>query len=319
MKKMFIKDLKSGDGLFGEIFAVKSYKRGTTKNNNPYIDIVLSDNSGTVKGKIWGDDFVYCEDAEEGSVVNISGTVGDYQGELQVRITNLSKIDNYEESDFQPTSQNDTNEMIEGIREFSDKVHDLELQKILKAFWEDKKVVDSYEKAPAAFSVHHAYGGGLIEHTLEMLKIADTLTGIFPSLNKDLLVTGVIFHDLGKIKEYEIGTTISITTEGKLMGHIFIGAELVKSYARKYDTEESTVNDLVHLILSHHGKMEFGSPIIPKSSEAVALYMIDDLSAKVNSVVNQTIDLKNGEFGDFARIFGTELYRTSLKTKEEGK
>lgn len=321
MKKLFVKDLKSGDSIFGELFAVKQYKRGSTKNNRPYIDLILGDNSGTLKAKIWADDFAYCETVKEADIISVTGTIGDFQGERQLKITNLSKVENFENADFQPRSELDPEAMFEKIITVKDSIKDKDLQKLFTAFFEDKEAVLKYKATSAAFINHHAYAGGLLEHTTEMIELAKALCKTAPTLNKELLLTGVVFHDIGKIYEFEVTTTVTITTKGKLHGHIFMGAELVKSYGKKYNLSEEVIDELIHMILSHHGKLEFGSPVLPKTPEAIALGMIDDLSAKMNAAFSQIAGVNDSGscFTEFHRALGTELYISPLTVdKMEG-
>ena len=314
MKKIFVKDIKSGDSLFGELFAIKKYKRGATKNNRPYVDLVLSDCTGDLKAKIWSDDFLYCDSVKELDVVNITGTVGDFQGEKQLRITNLSKVEEYDIEDFLPKSKLDPDKMFQKIIEIEMSLKNDELKKLFKAFLNDKEVVEKYKKISAAVSNHHAYASGLLEHTCEMLDVAKSLVKTRPELNKELLLTGVVFHDIGKVFEYEVEVTVVRTTKGILQGHIFMGAELVKNYGKQYNLSDELMDELIHMMLSHHGKLEYGSPITPKTPEAIALYMIDDLSAKLNAAIFQieAAEGLNSSFTEYHRALGTELYKSSL-------
>lgn len=315
MKKYFVKDLKPGDLLHGELFAVTKKNRLTTRNNDPYIDIVLSDKSGSISAKIWPNDLEKCEDFSEGDIVNISATVVDHQGP-QIKITHLSKIENYDMEDFQPQSENKTEEMLEKLQVRIDSVKDKDLKQIFENFRKDKETFESFQESPAAMSVHHAYKGGLLEHTLEILDTVILLSESYKTLNKDLLIAGAIFHDLGKIYEYKIDTTVQITKEGKLLGHIFMGAEQVRKYGKGINA--STLDELIHMILSHHGKLEFGSPVLPKTPEAILLCMADDISAKLNMATTAIKDADSeSSFTQYHRILGTELYRSEILNEIE--
>ena len=310
MKKIFVSDLKNGDSVFGELFAIKSYKKTATRNNRPYIDITLSDKTGSIKGKIWSDDMPKCESAEESDVVSISATVEDFNGP-QLRITNMTKVDKYDLSDFQPTTDKDIDKMFAEVVGAIKGVKNPKLKKLLQAFLDDKDAVKKYKKSAAGLSVHHAYLGGLLEHTLEILKFADSFYQTQPKLNKDLLTTGIILHDIGKIYEYDINTTIIMTTQGRLLGHIFLGAELVKKYGEQTGISENLLDEVIHLILSHHGKYDFGSPVLPKTPEAIALSRLDDVSAKLNTAFGILAGQEDNElFTAYHRILETELYRS---------
>ena len=227
MKKLFVEDLKVGDSIFGELFAVKSYKKTSTRNNRPYINIELSDKTGSIKGKIWSDDMTNCETVKETDVVSVSAAVEDFNGP-QLKITNLSKVEKYDLADFQPTASKDIEKMFEEITGAIDKIKNPSLKKLLNEFLKDKDTVGKYKKGAGGYTVHHDYLGGLIDHTTEMLSYVPAVCKTHPKVNKDMLITGIIFHDIGKIYDYEVTTTISITPKLKLLGHIFTGAELEK-------------------------------------------------------------------------------------------
>ncbi len=310
MKKIFVSDLKNGDSVFGELFAIKSYKKTATRNNRPYIDITLSDKTGSIKGKIWSDDMPKCESAEESDVVSISATVEDFNGP-QLRITNMTKVDKYDLSDFQPTAPRDIEKMFGEITDAIENIKNPSLKKLLKEFLNDKKTVQEYKKGAGGYTVHHDYPGGLLEHNTEMLYYVPALCKTYPKINKDMLVTGIIFHDIGKIYDYEVTTTIALTPKLKLLGHIFTGAEMVQNYGKSIRMNEELLDEVLHLILSHHGRLEFGSPVLPKTPEAIALGMLDDMSAKLNTAYKalETTGEKD-LFTPYHRILETELYRS---------
>lgn len=310
MKKLFVEDLKVGDSVFGELFAVKSYKKTATRNNRPYIDITLADKTGLIKGKIWSDDMKNCEPVDEGNIVSISATIDEFNGP-QMKVTNMSKVDKYDLADFQPTSDKDVEKMFSEITNAVGKIKNPSLKKLLNEFLNDKDTIEEYKRGAGGYTVHHDYLGGLLDHTTEMLSYVPAIYKTHPKINKDMLVTGIIFHDIGKIYDYEVTTTITLTTKLKLLGHIFTGAEMVKKYGESIRIDEDLLDEVLHLILSHHGKMEFGSPVLPKTPEAIVLSMLDDISAKLNTAYQA---LETGEENDlftgYHRIFETELYRS---------
>lgn len=310
MKELFIEDLKKGDTIFGENFAVKSYRKSATRNNKPYIDLELVDKTGSVKAKIWSDDMATCKTAKEGDVVSVSGTIEEFQGRLQMKITNLQPIDNFELEDYQMISINNTEEMFKEVRDNVSGIKNPHLKKLFENIFEDNDFVENFKKGSAAYTVHHNYVGGLLEHTLEVLEVSKSLIKKFPKLNEDLLISGAILHDVGKVKEFEIGTTIKIKKEGKLLGHIFLGAEFIKSKASE-DMPADLLYELLHLVLSHHGELQFGSPVVPMTAEAVALFTSDYTSSRVNMAYTAIHSGEiSDEFTEYHRQLGTQLYRS---------
>ncbi len=310
MKKIFVEDLKKGDSIFDETFAVKYYKRSATRNNKPYIDIELTDRTGSIRGKIWSDDIARCKETRAGDVVNVSGTVEEFQGRLQFKVTNLDIEKDFELDDFQMKSKNDTDRMYSEIEKAISDIKNPHIKALLEKIFGDEKFADEFRNASAAYTVHHNYVGGLLEHTTEVIDLAKSLLKKFPKLNGDVLIAGSILHDIGKMQEFEVSTTISITTEGKLLGHIFLGTEYAKSRAPE-DMPSDLLNEVLHLILSHHGELQFGSPIVPMTAEAVALAMCDKTSSQVNMAYNAIHEgIITDNFTEYHRQLGTELYRS---------
>lgn len=309
MKKLYISDLKVGDQLFDETFAVKSYKKGATRNNKPFIDVELADNSGTIRGKIWSDDMANTQTAEEGDVVTVNGTIEDFMGTPQFRITNLTKTKEYKIEDLQQKSQFDIEKMWSDIEKGIAEIKNPHLSALCKNIF-DKETIENFKKSPAAYRVHHAYVGGLLEHTWEMLKMAEGLKGHYPKVNMDIINSGILLHDIGKMTEFETETTIVFTDKGRLLGHIFLGAEQVKQKAPK-DIPEDLLTEVLHIILSHHGELEYGSPMVPMTTEAIAVFGIDHASAKLNTAYYHIHGgLGSETYTQYVRQLGTELYRS---------
>ena len=309
MKNFYIKDLKVGLTIFGETFVIKSYKKGSTKQNKPFVDVELVDKTGSIRGKIWSDSIEKCAGCAEGDVAKIDGTIEEFREALQFKITSMTKTTEYDPIDFQKVSEYSTEEMRETIDATIDGVKNQHLKKLLKnVFTEDIK--SAFLESSAAMGYHHAYKGGLAEHTVEMLFLAKPIYERYPKVNKDLLETGILLHDIGKITEYETNLTTIMTTKGKLIGHIFIGAEIVKDKAPK-DMPDVLVDEIVHMILSHHGKLEFGSPVLPRTTEAIVLGNLDLLSSSLNSAYHAINSLEpDEEFTARMNNFGTMLYRS---------
>ncbi len=315
-KKLYINNLINGDAIFGEVFAVKAYKKGATRNNKPFVDIELSDNTGSIKGKIWSDDLGNCDTVKEGDVVEINGTVEEFMGKPQLKITNLKKTDKFKVAELQQKSDFNIEEMWQDVEEVIKKMKNPHLVKLLHNIFKDSKIKNGFKNGPAAYKLHHAYIGGLLEHTWEMLKMAQAIKNHFPKINMDLVNTGIVLHDIGKIEEFEMDTTIIYKNKGKLLGHVFLGTELVKHKASK-DMPEELLDEVLHIILSHHGERQFGSPTVPMTAEAMTVYVFDLASSRVR----MTYDNIHGtggsdEFTQYIPQLGTELYRSPYLDSE---
>ena len=309
MKTLYIKDLKEGLSLFAEDFAVKNLKKLVTKNGKPYYDVELSDRTGTIKAKVWSESIKNTNGLEAGKVFSFDGTVTTDSFGSQVNITKAVENTNIKNSDFVPKSSNDATKMQADFESFANGIKNKHLKKLVWTVYDDD-LYPKFLKAPAAYYIHHAYENGLLEHTLDMLEMSKSVQARYPNINYDLLVTGIIFHDLGKIFEYSLGTSIEVTKQGKLLGHIYMGAEYVKTHAQK-DIPEDLLEEVIHMILAHQGQLEFGSPIKPKTTEAVALYHLDDTSTKINAAYNVIHGLAaNTEFAPYHKQLGVELYRS---------
>ena len=309
MKTLFVKDLKDGMSLFGEDFAVKTFQK-ITKNNTTYIDITLADNTGELKAKAWSDSLPKIATVSEGTVAAITAKVQEHpKFGTQLIVTELAAVSDFNANDFIASSRYDIEEMWSDVTSFRSKIMNKHLKEILNSiFTED--IADKFKTSAAALSVHHGYRGGLSEHTLEMLRLSSSLVSEYPRVNFDLLTTGIILHDFGKIFEYKTDLTVTMTPEGKLLGHIFIGSNYIKEHAPK-DMPQDLLDELIHIILSHHGELEFGSPVKPRTIEAIIVSRLDDTSAKINSAYNVVQGLSSDtKFSPYHKQLGTELYNS---------
>lgn len=310
MKKLFISDLKVGDSIFGEVFAVRTFVKKASRNNKPYYDLELADASGTIKGKIWSDDMANAFAAEDGDVVSVNATVEEFMEAPQLRITNMTKTEKYELGDLQEKTKYDIEEMWKDVEKVISNIKSPHVKALLNSIFGDKELTERFKRSPGAFKIHHNYVGGLLEHTWEMLKMAEPLKKLYPKINMDLVNSGIILHDLGKAYEFEMKTTVLFTNEGKLLGHIFLGAEKIKEYTPK-DMPEDLLDEILHSVLAHIGQKEYGSPIVPMTPEAMAVFVIDYASSKLSL----SYKLLGGEFGsemftEYSPHLKTELYRS---------
>jgi len=311
MKKRFIADLKKGDKIERETFAVKAYKKTISRANKPYVDLELADKTGTLRAKIWSEALDFCDDVKEGDVVSVSGTVDEFNGTLQAIIQNLKQETKYDLSDFLQRSDKGIEAMFAEIQKESQGIKNLHLKSLLKNIFTDPDFSVLYKEAPAGYTVHHAYVGGLMEHTLELVSMVTGVIKDYPLINADLLRCGAILHDIGKVFEYKVSTTISFQTQGKLLGHLFLGTEFVKSKAPA-DMPKELLDEVLHILLSHHGEPQLGSAVRPMTAEAVAVHVLDYASSKINMAYGAIHkESLTGEFTAYHRQLQTELYRSA--------
>jgi 3'-5' exoribonuclease len=277
MKQRFIADIKAGD-VVDDIFVLSEKILSQKRDGNNFLNITLSDKTGTIKGVVWDDVDRITTGITSGDFVHVNGHVGEYRGALQVVIKKMGSIpsDRVDTSDFLPQTSRDIDGMFDRLSD---------LKRLVDAFWKDKEFVRKFKTAPAAKKMHHAYIGGLLEHTLSMVSLADKIAAHYSGVDRDLLLVGAIFHDIGKIDEFEYQFKIDYSDKGRLLNHIVIGLKMVDekiSGIGQFPEDQALL--LKHMIVSHHGAREFGTPEPPKIIEAVLLNYIDEIDSKVNGI-----------------------------------
>jgi 3'-5' exoribonuclease len=305
-------DLKAGDEIL-HFLAVNKIEIKTAKNNKNFVNLELRDKTGTISAKLWDNFESLINDLKEGSIVNIKGTAEEFMNQIQIKVAKIS-IAKPEEGvsihDFLPRSMRNPDEMKKELRSRITQIENPFLLRLLEKVFTDD-VFEKYTSAPAGKGWHHAYIHGLIEHTLEIIKICDLMCSIHPQINRDLLITGAILHDFGKIFELTFDNVFDYSDEGKLLGHIVIAASEVEKHIEtiKGFPQELRVQ-LIHLILSHQGKLEFASPIEPKTLEAIVLYHSDELSAKTNAYKSAILaeKSKGSNWTKFLPLANTSLF-----------
>lgn len=282
---MFIADLQPGQILSG-FFLVQQKQLSPFKNKpGNFLSLVLQDRTGTVKAKVWdnADNLTGC--FEVGDVIDISATVNTYMGELQLVVTDLRKAapGTYRIEDLLPTTKKDVEKMKAELNRLVGSVSNPFLRQLLGSFFERPEVLEDFCKAPAAKAMHQAYLGGLLEHTLNVWRISRLMAELYPQVvDQELLLTGVLLHDIGKIREYSYDGVIDLTDEGRLLGHIMIGVSWVQTAAAAIPGFPiELANRLLHMIISHHGRLEYGSPKRPKTVEACILHHADLMDSQV--------------------------------------
>jgi 3'-5' exoribonuclease len=285
-KKKFVSDIMAGDGVT-DIFMLAEKSMAHKRDGNPFLNLTLADKTGQIKGVVWDNAAQIASSANAGEFVRIQASAGEYRGTLQLVVKSLSKVpaDILSADDFLPASTRNVNKMFDRLRALTDTITSKYLHALMDAFWNDADLVRLFKRAPAAKKMHHAYLGGLIEHTLSMSLLADKVAGHYSGVDRDLLIVGAVLHDIGKIRELTYDVNIDYTDEGRLLSHIAIGLEIVHAKIQSlagFPAEQAAL--IKHMIVSHHGAREFGSPEPPKTIEAVLLNYIDEIDSRVNGI-----------------------------------
>lgn len=285
----------------------------TAKSGKQYLDLELRDDSILLNGKMWTNFESFIQTAKEGSIVKVLGTIDEFNNQPQIkvnRIRNITVEDNVTIDDFLPKSDIPISELVNELNNIRESIQSNVLKELLNKIF-NKKNFNKYKRAPAGKAWHHAYIGGLLEHTLEIVKICDLMCTIHSVVNRDLLLTGAILHDFGKIEELEFTSGFDYTIKGNLLGHIVIVANIIETTTSQISNfPEDIKNQLLHLVLSHQGKLEYASPVVPKTLEAIILYHADELSAKANAykgAINAEQN-NNANWTRYLPLAGTALY-----------
>ena len=296
-------------------YLVKKKKLSTTRNGNPFLSLTLADKTGELPAKVWDRAEALSGLFREGEIVEIAGKTTTYQGQVQLTVSELRpSSETPDPGIFVETSPFDTPEMVRSLRTILNQVKDVHLKALIDVFWKDRKFMNLFKNAPAAKNFHHSYLGGLLEHTLSVCRLAAQASDHYPSLNKDLLVTAAFLHDVGKTREFSWDMTIDYTDEGRLVGHLVLGVTMADEKLKLLrDFPKESATRLRHLILSHHGQYDFGSPKEPKFLEAFALHLLDDLDAKINGL-NRFMqrDRQEGPWTDFNRMFRKYFFKSAV-------
>lgn len=323
-KRIFISDLSLG-GDFADIFLLASARQGQAKNG-PYWMLEFKDASGSINGKIWSPQSQAFPELVPGVMALVSGRVTSYRDKLELGIDSMRILAEEESAllhlaDFMPASTRRPEDMLDELRALSRKtLTHKPWRKFINSVLDDEAISRALHTAPAAKAMHHAYAGGLIEHTLSVAKLAQNIADHYPQLDRQLLFAAAVCHDLGKIWELSSGLTLDYTQSGRLLGHIPLALEKLAPFLKKSGLEPELVEHFQHLILSHHGTREFGSPTLPATSEALILHYADNIDAKMQQVEAALSGVAEGESGWSAYVPSLErfLFR-AVRTPESGR
>lgn len=293
-------------------FIISKIETKTTRNNKTYLDLLLKDKMVSLPAKLWDNYSDIQSSSKEGDIVKVAASIDEFNGQRQLNISKIRlavESDNVSPDDFLPKSHRELEEMKEELRIVINSFQNEYLKKVIIKLLEGDRF-DLYSRVPAGKAWHHSYIHGLLEHTLEIIKICDLMCQIHPELNRDLLLSGAIMHDYGKTEELKADASFDYTDKGKLIGHIVISATEIEIAARSIEGfPEDLKNQLIHLVLSHQGKLEYATPVEPKTLEAIVLYQADELSAKTNAYKVAIEAEKNNTTGwtRFLPLAGTAL------------
>ena len=309
----FIETLKEGDSI-SEIFLVKTKNAAVTKNGKPYENVTLQDKTGTLDAKLWEPNSAGIDDFDVLDYVEVTGQVVVFNGAMQLNVKRVRKCHEgeYDEANYLPVSSKNIEEMYKELLELIKSVKTIQLRMLLEDFFvKDEEIIKKFKKSSAAKSVHHNFIGGLLEHTLSVTKLCDYLAAAYPILNRDLLISAAILHDIAKINEFSEFPINDYTDDGQLLGHIVMGYEMVSDRIKNIPGfPEKVASELKHCILAHHGELEFGSPKKPELIEAVALSFADNTDAKLETFKEDINKPSEGEWR-YSRFIEANIRKTT--------
>ena len=311
----FIETLREGERI-NEIYLCKFKQAALTKSGKPYDNVILQDKTGTLDAKIWDPGSVGIDEFDAMDYVAVTGDVTSFQGNLQLSIKRVRKVGEgeYEPENYLPVTDKDIDEMYKEMMGYINSIKNPYLSKLLHMFFDDEAFAKAFKFHSAAKSVHHGFVGGLLEHTVSVTRNCNYFAENYPFLNRDLLLTAAMFHDIGKLKELSTFPENDYTDAAQLLGHIMIGAEWIGDKIREIDGFPVVLaNELKHCILAHHGELEYGSPKKPALVEALALSFADNLDAKMETVreILAGVPENNLQWQGFNRLLDSNIRRTS--------
>ncbi len=310
----YISELREGDNV-AEIYLCKVKNIAKTKAGKTYYSMVLQDKTGMIDTKIWElnngiDNF------DQMDYVRVDGNVTSFQGSLQLNVRRLrrAKEGEYAPENYIPCSKKNIDEMYKELTNFVNKTQNIYLRQLLVAFFGDREFAAKFKAHSAAKRVHHGFMGGLLEHTLSVAKLCDFYCLQYPILNRDLLITAALCHDIGKLNELSTFPENDYTDEGQLLGHIVMGTMMIHEKIQKINGfPQKLANELEHCILAHHGELEYGSPKKPALIEALALNFADNTDAKIQTFTEALAEenRQSGEWRGYNKLFESNIRETS--------
>ena len=310
----YIESLREGEKV-NEVYLCKFKQAALTKAGKAYDNVILQDKTGTIDAKIWDPGSVGIDEFDALDYVAVTGDVTSFQGNLQMSIRRARRVseEDIDPKEYLPCTDKDVEEMYAELTGYIDSVKNPYLNQLLHRFFDNQTFADRFKFHSAAKSVHHGFVGGLLEHTLGVTTLCDCFADRYPMLNRDLLLTGAMLHDIGKLRELSDFPTNDYTDDGQLLGHIVIGVEMIGERAREIEGFPAKLEaEVKHLIVSHHGEFEYGSPKKPAIMEAFALNFADNMDAKMETLKEllSTPQAQSGEWLGFQKMLDTNVRKT---------
>ncbi len=318
--------MKVGDRVERVMVVAKKVRRDFT--GGKFLLFQFTDRDGMLKGVLWEPTDEAETAIKANDVVRVKGEIQDYQGSLQLKVSWIEKLDesDYNPAVFLPVTSRDTDEIYDFLLKTIASVSDEHLRALLQTVFENESFRSNFLAAPAAKGWHHSYVGGLAEHVCDMMKLALAAVEVYTEVNRDLLIAGVLLHDLGKLEELSVTNHIDYSDRGRLIGHISMGVALLDDYLRGMtDFPAELEMSLKHMILSHHGRLEHGSPVVPMTAEALLLHYIDNMDAQVRGtlMVIDKVGDRDGNWTEYVKLLDRFIYHgsqgvDSVEDREEG-
>lgn len=310
----FIDGLCEGETI-RNVYLCKGKRSAETRNGKPYDNLILQDKTGTLDGKVWDPNSQGIADYDERDFIEVFGDVINYNGNLQLNIRQIRKAEEgeYNPADYMPTTDKSVDGMYEELTAYIRQISNKYLRQVLEFYYiKDEAFIKKFKAHSAAKTVHHGFSGGLLEHTLSVTRMCDYFATSYSILNRDLLLSSAILHDIGKVKELSDFPDNDYTDEGQLIGHIVIGVEMINDAIRSIPGfPEKLAHELKHCIVAHHGELEYGSPKKPALAEAVALNMADSTDAKLQTLTELFKGKTGTDWLGYNRLFESNLRRAS--------
>lgn len=311
----FINELREGETI-RDIYLCKVKRSAETRNGKPYDNLLLQDKTGNLDGKVWDPNSQGIADYEEKDFIEVFGEVISYNGSLQINIKQIRKAceGEYIPADYMPTSDKSVDGMFAELCVYIQQISNDYLRRAVEYYFsENKEFISAFKAHSAAKTVHHGFSGGLLEHTLSVVKMCEYFAATYSILNKDLLYASAIFHDIGKTKELSPFPDNDYTDDGQLLGHIIIGTEMINEAVLSIPGfPQKLASELKHCVIAHHGELEYGSPKKPALAEAMALNLADNADAKMQTLTEIFKDKTGTDWIGYNRMFETNLRKSSV-------